>query len=276
VPGARALRAGSRYAHPSSSLDWRMDFPCSAARPGGHALALGSLAPDFGLRDPSGEVVRLSDYRGRPVVLVFYPLDWSPGCSQQLDLYEQEIEEFRSRGAELPAISVDSLYSHGAWAAVRGLTFPLLAGLPPEGRGGARLLRLARAGRILRARAVRRRPRWCDRAPPTSRPTCTTIRTSTNCSTPSTSSRRSRLTGEDRMAAPRQRAHFLQCQDTKSRASADLVLCRRDLGGGARVAEVDLRLVLVLDDVVLPLRGARLGAERAAGCCRGVRVAYVA
>jgi peroxiredoxin len=96
-------------------------------------LPPGTRAPDFGLRDPSGEVVRLSDYRGRPVVLVFYPLDWSPGCSQQLDLYQQELEEFRSRGAELLAISVDSLYSHGAWAAVRGLTFPLLADFHPKG-----------------------------------------------------------------------------------------------------------------------------------------------
>jgi peroxiredoxin len=96
-------------------------------------LPPGTRAPDFGLRDPSGETVRLSDFRGRPVVLVFYPLDWSPGCSQQLDLYQQELEEFRSRGAELLAISVDSLYSHGAWAAVRGLTFPLLADFHPKG-----------------------------------------------------------------------------------------------------------------------------------------------
>jgi peroxiredoxin len=96
-------------------------------------LPPGTRAPEFALRDPSGEVVRLSDFRGRPLVLVFYPLDWSPGCSQQLDLYQQELEEFRSRGAELAAISVDSLYSHGAWAAVRGITFPLLADFHPKG-----------------------------------------------------------------------------------------------------------------------------------------------
>jgi peroxiredoxin len=96
-------------------------------------LSPGTRAPDFGLRDPSGDVVRLSDFRGRPLVVVFYPLDWSPGCSQQLDLYQQELDEFRSRGAELAAISVDSLYSHGAWAAVRGITFPLLADFHPKG-----------------------------------------------------------------------------------------------------------------------------------------------
>jgi peroxiredoxin len=96
-------------------------------------LPPGMQAPDFALRDPSGDVVRLSDFRGRPLVVVFYPLDWSPGCSQQLDLYQQELDEFRRRGVELVAISVDSLYSHGAWAAVRGLTFPLLADFHPKG-----------------------------------------------------------------------------------------------------------------------------------------------
>jgi peroxiredoxin len=96
-------------------------------------LPVGSEAPDFALPDASGQLVRLSDFRGRPVVLVFYPLDWSPGCSQQLDLYEQEIEEIRSRGAQLLAISVDSIYSHGAWAAVRGISFPLLADFQPKG-----------------------------------------------------------------------------------------------------------------------------------------------
>ena len=96
-------------------------------------LPPGTQAPDFELRDPSGNAVGLHDLRGRPVVIVFYPLDWSPGCSQQLDLYQMEIDEFRRRDAELLAISVDSLYSHGAWTAVRGLTFPLLADFHPKG-----------------------------------------------------------------------------------------------------------------------------------------------
>lgn len=96
-------------------------------------LAVGSQAPDFTLRDASGEMVRLSELRGRPVVLVFYPLDWSPGCSQQLDLYQQETAEFESRDARLVGISVDSVYSHGAWAAVRGISFPLLSDFHPKG-----------------------------------------------------------------------------------------------------------------------------------------------
>ena len=97
------------------------------------SLPVGSPAPEFTLPDASGRPISLSEHRGRPVVLVFYPLDWSPGCSQQLDLYQQEWDEFQKRGAELLAISVDSIYSHGAWAAVRGLAFPLLADFNPKG-----------------------------------------------------------------------------------------------------------------------------------------------
>jgi peroxiredoxin len=65
--------------------------------------------------------------------LVFYPLDWSPGCSVQLELYQQEYNEFSSRGIELIGISVDSLYSHGAWAHVRGITYQLLSDFHPRG-----------------------------------------------------------------------------------------------------------------------------------------------
>jgi peroxiredoxin len=96
-------------------------------------LQPGTPAPDFALADASGHPLRLGELRGRTVVLAFYPLDWSPGCSQQLDLYQQEIDEFRNRGVELLGISVDSLYSHGAWAALRGIAFPLLADFHPSG-----------------------------------------------------------------------------------------------------------------------------------------------
>lgn len=96
-------------------------------------LPTGTPAPDFALPDASGQLVRLSQYRGRPVVLVFYPLDWSPGCSQQLDLYQSELAEFEHRNAQIIAVSVDSIYSHGAWAAVRGISFPLLADFNPKG-----------------------------------------------------------------------------------------------------------------------------------------------
>jgi peroxiredoxin len=96
-------------------------------------LPPGIPAPDFTLPDAGGQQVSLSQYRGRPVVLVFYPLDWSPTCSDQLSLYQSDIEEFEKHGAQLIGISVDSIYSHGAWAAVRGLKFPLLADFEPKG-----------------------------------------------------------------------------------------------------------------------------------------------
>lgn len=96
-------------------------------------LPIGSRAPAFTLTNAQAEPVSLSDYAGRPVLLVFYPLDWSPGCSQQLELYQQEIDEFETRGVALIGISVDSIYSHGAWAAVRGITFPLLSDFAPRG-----------------------------------------------------------------------------------------------------------------------------------------------
>src|SRR3981081_552739 len=109
----------------------------SAPRMGGKAenepLPVGTLAPDFELPDASGRLVRLSDFRGRPVVIAFYPLDWSPTCSDQLSLYQSELQEFEKLGAQVIGISVDSIYSHGAWAAVRGIKFPLLADFNPKG-----------------------------------------------------------------------------------------------------------------------------------------------
>jgi peroxiredoxin len=96
-------------------------------------LPVGSQAPDFTLPDADGKLVSLSDFRGKNVVLVFYPLDWSPACSDQLSLYQSESAEFAWHNAQVVAISVDSMYSHGAWAVVRGITFPLLADFHPKG-----------------------------------------------------------------------------------------------------------------------------------------------
>ena len=123
--------------HTGTTLQDVADLYLSAPPMGGAAessgLPVGTAAPDFALPDANGVPVRLSDFRGRPVVLVFYPLDWSPGCSRQLELYQQELAEFEARGAALVGVSVDSIYSHGAWAAVRGITFPLLSDFHPKG-----------------------------------------------------------------------------------------------------------------------------------------------
>lgn len=96
-------------------------------------LPVGIEAPDFTLPDADAKETSLSDFRGKNVVLVFYPLDWSPACSDQLSLYQSELAEFEKHDAVVIGISVDSLYSHGAWSAVRGITFPLLADFHPNG-----------------------------------------------------------------------------------------------------------------------------------------------
>jgi peroxiredoxin len=109
----------------------------SAPGMSGHALNDGlpvnSPAPDFTLPDANGNLVSLSDYRGKVVVLVFYPLDWSPACSDQLSLYQSDLDAFSRLNGTILAISVDSMYSHGAWTAVRQLSFPLLADFNPKG-----------------------------------------------------------------------------------------------------------------------------------------------
>jgi peroxiredoxin len=96
-------------------------------------LPPGIEAPDFTLKNGNNKPVKLSDLRGHNVVLVFYPLDWSPACSDQLSLYQSEITEFDKYDTQLVGISVDSIYSHNAWAEVRGITFPLLADFNPKG-----------------------------------------------------------------------------------------------------------------------------------------------
>ncbi|HEX2920581.1 MAG TPA: redoxin domain-containing protein [Bacteroidales bacterium] len=106
----------------------KMDMPAVS-----NPLPDGAKAPDFSLSDAYGNQIKLSELKGTKVLLVFYPLDWSPGCSQQLDLYQQEYAEFEKRGIKLLAISVDSIYSHGAWLVVRDLHFTLLSDFNPKG-----------------------------------------------------------------------------------------------------------------------------------------------
>ena len=75
----------------------------------------------------------LSGLRGRPVVLVFYPEDWSPVCSDQLALYQELQPEFARYDAQLVGISVDGIWCHLAFAQDRHLHFPLLADFEPKG-----------------------------------------------------------------------------------------------------------------------------------------------
>jgi peroxiredoxin len=97
-------------------------------------LRPGTPAPDFALEgSPDGRIYRLSDYRGRPVILAFYPADWSPVCTDQLSLYNELLPEFEKYEAQLFGISVDSIWSHEAFAKDRKLRFPLLADFEPKG-----------------------------------------------------------------------------------------------------------------------------------------------
>ncbi len=96
-------------------------------------LQAGGVAPAFTLQDGSNRKVSLADHRGRNVVLVFYPFDWSPVCGDQLALYNELLDEFESHKAQVLAISVDSLWSHAAFASQRKYRFPLLADFEPKG-----------------------------------------------------------------------------------------------------------------------------------------------
>ncbi len=91
------------------------------------------MAPDFSLPATPDQSVRLTQLRGRPVVLVFYPADWSPVCGDQVALYNELLPEFEAFGAQLLGISVDGVWSHVAFAKDRKLHFPLLADFEPKG-----------------------------------------------------------------------------------------------------------------------------------------------
>lgn len=96
-------------------------------------LHAGTAAPDFVLASTPDQKVALSDLRGQPVILAFYPADWSPVCSDQMSLYQEVLPEFERFDAELLGISVDGVWSHLAFAKDRKLHFPLLADFEPKG-----------------------------------------------------------------------------------------------------------------------------------------------
>jgi peroxiredoxin len=96
-------------------------------------LAVGTNAPGFELPSAPEEKMSLADLRGRPAILVFYPEDWSPVCSDQLALYQELLPEFQRFDAELVGISVDGIWSHLAFARDRNLHFPLLSDFEPKG-----------------------------------------------------------------------------------------------------------------------------------------------
>lgn len=96
-------------------------------------LQPGQAAPDFTLPATPDQMLSLADLRGAPVILAFYPADWSPVCGDQMGLYNQMLPEFHRAGAQLVGISVDGVWCHAAFAEARKLHFPLLADFEPKG-----------------------------------------------------------------------------------------------------------------------------------------------
>jgi peroxiredoxin len=96
-------------------------------------LGDGTEAPDFTLRSTPDQWLTLREFRGQPVILAFYPADWSPVCGDQMALYNEMLKDFHDLNAALIGISVDGAWCHAAFARDRHLHFPLLADFEPKG-----------------------------------------------------------------------------------------------------------------------------------------------
>jgi peroxiredoxin (alkyl hydroperoxide reductase subunit C) len=96
-------------------------------------IEAGAPAPDFALSDQDGRTVSLEDLKGQHSVLVFYPLDFSPVCTDQLSVYQEVLPELEAQGVELYGISVDSAFAHKAFREQLGVSIPLLSDFHPKG-----------------------------------------------------------------------------------------------------------------------------------------------
>lgn len=96
-------------------------------------LIKGTKAPDFTLNSTPDQQLSLNDFKGKKLILAFYPADWSPVCGDQMALYNETLKYFHKHNAEIVGISVDSKWCHTAFAQDRKLHFPLLADFEPKG-----------------------------------------------------------------------------------------------------------------------------------------------
>jgi peroxiredoxin len=96
-------------------------------------LRPGTKAPDFTLHVTPDQCLSLSDLAGKPVVIAFYPADWSPVCGDQMTLYNEALPEFENYGAQILGISVDGAWCHDAFAKHQNIHFPLLTDFEPKG-----------------------------------------------------------------------------------------------------------------------------------------------
>jgi len=96
-------------------------------------LSIETIAPDFELYSTPDQKLRLSDLRNKKIILAFYPADWSPVCGDQMILYNEMLKYFTQHNAQLIGISVDSKWSHLAYAGQYKFHFPLLSDFEPKG-----------------------------------------------------------------------------------------------------------------------------------------------
>jgi peroxiredoxin len=130
---AKQTSPSEKELSPVKSSDAQGNYDNLYAKSRGKQLAPGTTAPDFSLRSTPDQWTSLNEFRGRYVVLAFYPADWSPVCGDQMALYNEILKDFQSLNAELMGISVDGAWCHAAFARDRKLHFPLLADFEPKG-----------------------------------------------------------------------------------------------------------------------------------------------
>lgn len=102
--------------------------------PMSNALPAGTVAPAFKLKSTPDQFVSLSEFKGKTIILVFYPADWSPVCSDELGLYNELLPEFKKYNAELIGISCDGIWSHVSFKEQRKLHMTLLSDFHPHGK----------------------------------------------------------------------------------------------------------------------------------------------
>jgi peroxiredoxin len=130
--GRKEHHEAPRPAGPGDYIDFTHKRRAEPAARGG-ILQSGTRAPDFDLHATPDQRVCLDDFRGKNLVVMFYPADWSPVCSDEVVLFNEVLPEIHKHNAELVAVSVDGVWSHMAFSKDRGLHYPLLADFEPKG-----------------------------------------------------------------------------------------------------------------------------------------------
>ena len=132
-PYAVLIAEGARWPRMTSTDNGSQQHDYSSNVEPTSALKPGTQAPNFSLRSTPDQTVSLSEFRGAPVILAFYPADWSPVCGDQMTLYSEIMPEFQRYNARVLGISVDGAWCHLAFRKHQNIAFPLLADFEPKG-----------------------------------------------------------------------------------------------------------------------------------------------